>query len=71
MVDEGENVFLIFGCAANKGVPAKSKIANTFFDMLQSSKAENGCILLPDDNFNMWTPNSTEVHSGEKIIKMT
>ena len=27
-VDKGQNVFLIFGCPANKGVPATSKIAN-------------------------------------------
>ena len=29
--DEGRNVFLIFGCASNKSVPATSKIAIQFF----------------------------------------
>ena len=28
LAEKGQNVFLIFGCPANKGVPATSKIAN-------------------------------------------
>ena len=66
-------MFLIFGCAANQGVPAESKIADTFFEMLERSRAENGCYLLPDAKnvFNMWTPNDTEAESGEKVIKIT
>ena len=61
-VNRSQNVFLIFGCAANQGVPAQSKIANTFFEMLENAKADNDCFLLPDAKnvFNSWTPNETE-----------
>ena len=50
-----------------------SKIADTFFEMLQRAKADNECILLPDagNTFNQWTPNEQETCSGEKVIKMT
>ena len=34
---KGQNLFLIFGCAANKGVPATSKIATQFFEVLQQA----------------------------------
>ena len=71
MVDQDQNLILIFGCAANYGVPALSKIANTFFEVLEESTAENGCILLPDQNFIHWTPNATESQTGEKVIKTT
>ena len=36
-VVKGQNLFLIFGCAANKGVPATSKIATQFFEVLQQA----------------------------------
>ena len=41
--------------------------------MLERSKAENGCYLLPDAKnvFNMWIPNDKEAQSGEKVIKIT
>ena len=34
---EGQNIFLIFGCPANRGVPATSKIATQFFEVLQQA----------------------------------
>ena len=68
---KGQNLFLIFGCAANKGVPATSKIATQFFEVLQQAQDENGVILLPDPKnvFSFWTPNEQETYSGEKILK--
>ena len=59
LVEKGQNVFLIFGCPANRGVPATSKIASQFFDILELARAENGSILLPDvgNVFIGWTPN--------------
>ena len=64
---------LIYGCAANEMVPAKSKISKTFFEMLERAKAENDCILIPDASnvFNSWIPNDDQVMSGEKVIKTT
>ena len=35
MVEKGQNVFLIFGCPSNKGVPATSKIASQFFEVIE------------------------------------
>ena len=69
-VVEGQNVFLIFGCPPNKRVPATSKIATQFFEVLQQAQDENGVILLPDPNnvLNTWTPNEQEPISGEKIL---
>ena len=59
MVEKGKNLFLIFGCPSNRGVPASSKIAYQFFKIIEEAKAENDCILLPDaaNKFNVWTPN--------------
>ena len=66
----GMNLFLIFGCPANKGVPATSKIATQFFEVLQQAKDENGVILLPDQRnvLSTWTPNEQEPFKGEKIL---
>ena len=66
-------MFLIFGCPSNRGVPAASKIASQFFEIIEQAKADNECILLPDaaNNFNAWTPNVQEAFSGEKILIMT
>ena len=35
VVETGQNVFLIFGCPSNKGVPATSKIASQFFEVIE------------------------------------
>ena len=71
--EKGRNVFLIFGCPSNKSVPATSKIATQFFEIIQQAKAENECILLPDaaNFFNAWTPNFQEAENGEKILIMS
>lgn len=47
-VVKGQHVFLIFGCPSNRGVPAASKIATQFFEVIEQAKADNECILLPD-----------------------
>ena len=70
---KGRNVFLIFGCPSDETVPAKSEIATQFFDVLERSKDNNGCLLLPDAGniFNRWSPGRQGPISGEKILKMT
>ena len=47
-LEKGREVFLIFGCPSNRGVPAASKIASQFFEIIEQAKAENDSILLPD-----------------------
>ena len=67
---KGMNLFLIFGCPANKGVPATSKMAIQFFKVLEQTKDENDVILLPDlgNVLSTWTPNEEETYKGEKIL---
>ena len=54
-------------------MPAASKIAAQFFEIIELAKAENDCYLLPDaaNKFNAWTPNFQAAISGEKILIMT
>ena len=65
-------MFLIFGCQPKKGVPAESRIAIQFFEVLELAKDNIGCILLPDagHHFNAWKPNYQCSEKGEKIAIM-
>jgi hypothetical protein len=48
LVEQGQNVFLIFGCQPKKGVPAESRIVPQFFEIIEGAKDDIGSILLPD-----------------------